>query len=206
MGRYLGSVCKLCRRVSEKLFLKGERCDIKCTLDKRKKKAGGKTSRFPSKQSEYGKRLREKQKTRFSAFLNEAQFHNYYKQSKKMPGSPGPNLLFLLETRLDNVVRKMGFAQSIIASRQLISHGNIKVNGRNLRVPAYRVRIGDKIVLNDKLKENAALKRWIGNYTKAPTWLTVNKESFSGEVVSLPTRQDISYPVDETLIVELYSR
>src|SRR3989339_1283046 len=114
MGRYLGSVCKLCRRVNDKLFLKGERCDTKCTLDKRKKKTGGKPTRFVKKTSEYGKRLTEKQKARFSARMNEDQFRNLFKQARKMKGSPGQNLLYLLETRLDNVVKKMGFAQSMI--------------------------------------------------------------------------------------------
>ncbi|OGS20390.1 MAG: 30S ribosomal protein S4 [Elusimicrobia bacterium RIFOXYA2_FULL_39_19] len=201
MGRYLGSVCRQCKKVSNKLFLKGERCSTKCPLDKKKK-----DTRFVKKKSEYGTRLTEKQKARFAAFINEKQFHNLYKQAKKMPGSSGENLLLLLETRLDNVVKRMGFAQSIIAARQMISHGNVKVNNRNLKVPAYRVKAGDKIIINEKIKVNISIKRWLDNYTRIPSWLVVNKDSFSGEVVSMPTREEMSYPVDERLIVELYSR
>ncbi len=201
MSAEISSVCKKCRLFKEKLFLKGEKCFTKCVLDKRKSRAKIKTT----KDSEYAKRLKEKQKTKLIAGLNEKQFKNYFRKAQKMPGLTGENLLLLLEMRLDNVVRR-SFIPSIRFARQLILHGFIKVNNKKVRIPGYRVKVNDKIELDPKMRENLVIKRWVEQFLQQPSWLNVNKETFESTVVALPTREEMSYPVDESLIVELYSK
>jgi len=195
------SVCKKCRVYKEKLFLKGEKCFTKCVFDKRKASAKTKAT----KDSEYAKRLKEKQKTKLIAWLDERQFRNYFKKAQKMPGLTGENLLLLLEMRLDNVVR-LSFVPSIRFARQLILHGFVKVNNKKIKIPGYRVKVNDKIELDPKIRENLVIKRWIENFLQPPSWLSVNRETFESTVVSIPKREEMSFHVDESLIVELYSK
>ena len=205
MGRYTESSCRLCRGAGEKLFLKGEKCQTKCTLEKRKGKPGA-HAKLMKKTSEYGRRFKEKQKARRIAGLTEEQFRNYFRKAQKMSGETGQNLLLLLETRLDNVVRRMGFAPSMRFARQVIMHRNIKVNDVTKAIPAYRVKPGDKVSLDTRFKENPALLRWAERFTNVPSWLSVDREKLTGEVLALPRKEDISYPVEVSLIVELYSK
>ncbi|MDI6640748.1 MAG: 30S ribosomal protein S4 [Elusimicrobiota bacterium] len=205
MKRYLGPRCKLCRKSGEKLFLKGEKCNTNCILNKRKT-ASRIVSRAATRESEYAKRLREKQKLKSLVCLTEEQFINYYRQAQKLPGQTGKTLLLLLETRLDNVVKLSGFAPTIRLARQLILHGKIKVNNCKLCIPGYKIKPGDKILLDEKLKENTVIKRWIENFASPPSWLNVDKEKFSCEVISLPQRSESSFPINESLIVEMYSK
>src|SRR6185436_136663 len=154
MSRYTGPVCRLCRREGMKLFLKGEKCFNACTLDKEKRKAiPGQHGMRRTKVSEYGKRLREKQKTKRMAGLTEQQFRRYFRQAEKMPGLTGENLLRLLETRLDRVVKRMGFATSDAQARQIVLHGHIRVNDTRVDIPSYPVQPGDRIAMADKLKQ-----------------------------------------------------
>jgi len=207
MGRYLGSSCKLCRKEKSKLFLKGEKCDVNCILDKGKRKnLPGQHGISKTKTSEYGKHLHEKQKAKYIYGVSEKQFRNYFRIASKMKGLTGTNLLMLLERRLDNVVHKLGFASSKKFARQLIVHRHILVNNKLKKVPGYLVKPGDKISIKDRIKDNIFVKKSIENASNIPSWLNLDKTNFIGEVVSLPTREDISYPIDESLIVELYSR
>ncbi|MFN3966288.1 MAG: 30S ribosomal protein S4 [Endomicrobiia bacterium] len=200
MSAKIKSVCRKCRYFKEKLFLKGEKCFTKCVLDKRKS-----VKTKTTKESEYAKRLKEKQKTKLIAGLTERQFKNYFKKAQKMPGLTGENLLLLLEMRLDNVVRR-SFVPSMRFARQLILHGFVKVNNKKIRIPGYRVKVNDKIELDPKIRENLVIKRWVEQFLQPPPWLDVNKETFESTVVAIPTREEMSYPVDESLIVELYSK
>jgi len=158
------------------------------------------------KASEYGRRFKEKQKAKQIACLTEEQFRNYFRKAQKMSGETGQNLLLLLETRLDNVVKLMGFAPSMRFARQVVVHRNVKVNGVTKAISAYRVKPGDKVSIDGRFKENPALVRWAERFTNVPSWLTVDREKLTGEVVALPQREEISYPVEVSLIVELYSK
>jgi len=210
MSRYIGPVCRLCRRESTKLFLKGDKCYNACTLDKGIRKAvpGMHVGRRP-KTSEYAKRLREKQKAKRIAGLTEQQFRHYFRRAQIMPGLTGENLLRLLETRLDNVVRRMGLALSEPHARQLVLHGHVQVNDRRVDIPSYGVQPGDRITLSEPIRQNAAVQQAVQSAQKRgpmPSWLEVNPTHASGKMRSWPTREEISYPVDEQLIVELYSK
>jgi small subunit ribosomal protein S4 len=207
MGRYIKALCRLCRRENIKLFLKGNKCYTNCLIDKGKKKGiPGMHPKLMVKLGGYGKHLREKQKAKRMAGINEEQFRNYFRRAEQMKGLSGENLLILLERRLDNVIQRMGFAPSKQFARQIVSHGHVLVNNRIRRVPAYEVKIGDKITLKTKLHENLNVKKAAERPGAAPSWLNVDKTKLTGEVVALPTRQEVSYPVDETMIVELYSK
>lgn len=210
MSRYIGAVCRMCRHEGTKLFLKGEKCYSSCILDKGKRKASpGMHGARRSKVSEYGRRLREKQKTKRIAGLTEEQFRHYFRQAERMPGLTGENLLRLLETRLDNIIKRMGFCSSMPQARQLVLHGHVAVNDRRVDVPSYAVQPGDKVVVAEKIRQNAAIQQAIAAAQKRgpmPTWLEVNPSHVSGKVRSWPTRDEISYPIDEQLIVELYSK
>lgn len=208
MGRYLGPSCKLCRREGTKLFLKGERCFRKCTLDKKSTISRvPKTKPAPLRVSPYLKRLREKQKLKRMVGISETQMKNYYLLAKKTPGLTGENLLRLLETRLDNVVYRLGFASSRKAARQLITHEHILVNNKKVKSPGYRVKVNDEISLEEKMKNNkyvsASLELLSSNL---PSWLSLDKEKLIGKVLALPSREEVSFPVNENLIVEFYSR
>src|SRR5579863_8540263 len=155
MSRYIGPVCRLCRREGTKLFLTGEKCFNACVLDKGKRKSTpGMHVKQRVKVSEYGRRLREKQKAKRIAGLTEEQFRRYFREAERMPGLTGENLLRLLETRLDNVVKRLGLASSESQARQLVLHGHVKVNDRRVDIPSYAVQPGDRIILGDKIKQN----------------------------------------------------
>jgi len=209
MSRYIGSVCKLCLREGEKLFLKGQRCYNKCTLDRRKISGPGQhgASRH-GKSSEYARRLREKQKAKRIAGLNEAQFRRIFRQAERMSGQTGLNLLRLLEMRLDTVVYLAGFASSRAQARQLVSHRHIKVNGRIINFPSRLLQVGDKIELKPQSQSNEIFKKYLeDNKSRVPSWLSLQPENFSAEVIRYPERDEMSYRnISEQLIVELYSK
>ena len=207
MGRYIGPVCRLCRREGVKLFLKGEKCITKCILDRRRKPPG-QHGELRRKQTEYGKRLREKQKLRRIYNVHEEQFVRYFEMATKMPGNTGENFLQLLERRLDNVVYRLGFALSRNHARQLVVHGHITVNGRTVDIPSYLVDVGDVISVKEDMRDNPDVQRALevrGEWT-VPKWLSRDAETLTGRVLSLPTRDQIDVPVDENLVVEFYSR
>jgi small subunit ribosomal protein S4 len=207
MGRYIGPVCRLCRREGVKLFLKGEKCITKCILDRRRKPPG-QHGELRRKQTEYGKRLREKQKLKRIYNVREEQFVRYFEMATKMPGNTGENFLQLLERRLDNVVYRLGFALSRNHARQLVVHGHITVNGRTVDIPSYLVDVGDIIGVKEDMRDNPDVQRALevrGEWT-VPKWLSRDTETLTGRVLSLPTRDQIDVPVDENLVVEFYSR
>lgn len=210
MSRLIGPVCRLCRREGMKLFLKGEKCYNACILDKEKRKSiPGQHGQRRSKISEYGRRMREKQKAKRMAGLNEQQFRHYFRKAERMTGLTGENLLRLLETRLDRVVKRLGFALSDPQARQMVLHGHVRVNEKRVDVPSYAVQPGDKITLSDKLKQTASVQQALQAAQKRgalPSWLEANLGQVSGKMRSWPSRDEISYPVDEQLIVELYSK
>ncbi|MEW6040501.1 MAG: 30S ribosomal protein S4 [Elusimicrobiota bacterium] len=205
MGRYLGPSCRKCRALKQKLFLKGEKCQTKCILDSRKGQPGQHT-KATKKITEYAKRMYEKQKARFYSGLTEEQFRRYFARAQHLPGLTGTNLLMLLEMRLDNVVRIMGLASSMKFARQIIRQGHVLLNDRVFKIPAYKVKVGDKIYLDEKMRKNLSIVRWREHFLNPPSWVSVDRENFGGSILSIPTREEISCPVDETLIVELYSK
>lgn len=207
MGRYIGPVCRLCRREGVKLFLKGEKCVTKCILDRRRQPPG-QHGELRRKQTEYGKRLREKQKLRRIYNIREEQFVRYFEMATKMPGNTGENFLQLLERRLDNVVYRLGFALSRNHARQLVVHGHITVNGRTVDIPSYLVDFGDVIAVKEDMHDDPDVQHALevrGDWT-VPSWLSRDTNTLTGRVLSLPTRDQIDVPVDENLVVEFYSR
>ena len=208
MSRYLGSVCKLCRREKERLFLKGERCSSKCTLDrKRGKNSPGQHGTTKGKMSDYAKHLREKQKARRVYGLTEEQFSHYYKMAEKMKGSAGDNLLKLLELRLDNIVHRLGLASSKRMARQIVNHGNILVNEKKIDLPRYQVKVGDVITVPEKYKSNAVIKKLVEKTVgDIPAWLNFDKNNITGTVLGEPPTGESSHPINSQLIVEYYSK
>ena len=208
MARYTGPVCRLCRREGTKLFLKGERCTSgKCALDRRNT-APGQHGAANKKMKEYGVQFREKQKTRRYYGVLEKQFVNYYEEAERTQGMTGENLLKLLERRLDNVVYRMGMAESRNEARQLVLHEHFSVNGKKVNVPSIIVRVGDEVKVMDNFRNSPKCKALAeAMATKnAPKWLETNKENLSAKVVAIPERDDIDFPFNEQLIVELYSK
>jgi len=208
MARYTGSVCRLCRRETAKLFLKGDRCySEKCAVERRNYPPGQHGQGRP-RFSDYGVQLREKQKVKRMYGLQEKQFASTMQKASHMKGRAGENLLVLLERRLDNAVFRLGFATSRAEARQLVRHGHFLVNGRKATIPSMLVRPGAKITLREKSREIArivgALEALEGK--AVPQWLEIEKDRFEGTVKALPTREDITLPIEEQLIVELYSR
>ncbi len=208
MARYTDSVCKLCRREKQKLFLKGQKCFTeKCPIEVRNYPPGQHGLARRSKISEYGVQLREKQKIKRSYGLLETQFRNYFEKADKQKGRTGENLIKLLERRLDNVVFRLGFASSRKQSRQLIKHRHILVNGKLVDIPAYLLKAGDLIQVKEKSKKldaiHNSLKRVKDN---TYTWLTVDKATLSGTFVQVPERADVPLNANEQLVVELYSK
>ena len=208
MARYLGSACRLCRREGTKLFLKGDRCfSEKCAIEKRAYPPGM-HGQGRSRFSDYGVQLREKQKVKRMYGLLEHQFRSTFARAARMKGRSGENLLMLLERRLDNVVFRMGFATSRNEARQLVRHGHFLVNGRKATTPSIQIRAGQVISVREKSKKVerivSALDTLEGR--SIPQWLEINKETFEGTVKQLPVRDDITMPIQEQLIVELYSR
>lgn len=204
MARYIGPKCRLCRREGTRLFLKGEKClSPKCPLLKRGTAPGEHGARRP-RLSEYGIRLREKQKCKRIYGMLEAQFKRYFEMAERMPGDTGKNLLQLLERRLDNVIYRCGFASSRAQARQIVNHGHVKVNGRRVDIPSYLVDPGDEIEVEplEVVRENA--EKAVGR--RIPEWLEVDLSNLRAKVLKLPTREMIDTDVDEHLIVEFYSR
>jgi small subunit ribosomal protein S4 len=208
MARQREQVCRLCRREGIKLYLKGDRCyGDKCSVERRAY-APGQHGQGRKKVSEYGLQLREKQKTRRFYGVLERQFRNYFDKAERQKGITGENLLRLLERRLDNVVFRLGFAGSRMEARQLVRHGHFTVNGSKVNIPSSLVKVGDIIAVAEKSKSMVKFKE-IAEATlhrTPPSWLEADVETLRGRVVSLPTREDIDVPVEEHLIVELYSR
>lgn len=206
MGRYLGPSCRLCRREGIKLYLKGEKCYTdKCPLVKRNF-APGQHGQEKKKLTQYGMQLREKQKLKRYYGILERQFVRYYERAERMRGITGENLLQLLERRLDNVVYRLGFAVSRAQARQLVSHGHIEVNGKKVDIPSYLVKPGDVISVKESSRSMELIKNNLEMGRNVPDWLELNKDAFEGRVVSLPRREHIDLPVQEHLIVELYSK
>lgn len=208
MARYIGSVCRLCRREGLKLFLKGDRCYTeKCAIERRNYPPG-QHGQSRSKSTDYGVQLREKQKARRIYGLLEKQFKIYFEKSERKTGVTGENLLRMLEVRLDNIVYRLGFAPSRIAARQLIQHGHFTVNGRKVNIPSFQTKQGDIIELREKSRKNEWIKGSMDSASSRgiPQWLELLPEKFAGTVKSVPTREEITTPIQEQLIVELYSK
>ncbi len=208
MARYTGAVCRLCRREGVKLYLKGDRCkSSKCSVDRRSTVPGqhGAASKKPR---EYGIQLREKQKTRRYYGVLERQFVNYFEEADRKPGMTGENLLGLIERRLDNAVYLMGFANSRKEARQLVLHGHFTLNGKKANIPSMLIKAGDVVAVKESSRSSAKFVALADELaTKiVPKWIEVNAESFSGKIVALPTREDVEFPFNEQLIVELYSK
>ena len=208
MARYTGPDCKLCRREGCKLFLKGPRCySVKCAMERHAYAPGESGKRRP-RESEYRTQLREKQKTKRIYGMLEKQFRSYYETANRQPGVTGENLLRLLETRLDNVVYRLGFAKSRKESRQQVRHGHITVNGKRVTIPSYRVRPGDIVAVADKAKDMLVIQSALVSNEKmaVPGWLEADMEKLQGSVISVPSRDQIDLDIKEQLIVELYSK
>lgn len=208
MARYTGAVCRLCRREGQKLFLKGERCySDKCAINRRKY-APGMHGQSRKKLSEYGLQLREKQKAKRYYGVLESQFAKYFEMAEKKQGITGDNLLTILESRLDNVVYRMGFGMSRPEARQLVMHGHFEVNGKKVDIPSYLVSVGDVITIREKSrgseKFKAILEATSGKII--PKWLDVNHDAAEGKVIAAPQRDDVDLELEEHLIVELYSK
>ena len=208
MARYTGADCRLCRREGAKLFLKGDRCYTdKCAMERRAY-APGEAGRKRVKENEYLLQLREKQKTKRIYGVLEKQFRAYYDIASRKQGVTGENLLTILESRLDNVVYRLGFAKSRAEARQQVRHGHIHVNGRRVDIPSFRVRPGELISVAPKAKEMLVIKSALisNERVQVPAWLEVDIEKLQGSVLSLPQRDQIDLDIREQLIVELYSK
>lgn len=208
MARYKGPVCRLCRREGVKLYLKGDRCYTnKCAIERRPY-APGQHGRRRVKLSDYGLQLREKQKARRIYGVLERQFRKYYEEAARKRGVTGEVLLQILESRLDNVVFRLGFADSRAQARQIVRHGHVAVNGKKVNIPSYRVSEGDVVSIREKSKDSPLLKEIAAKLEDhtVPEWLELDVQNLSGRVVRLPRRDEIDIPVEEHLIVERYSR
>ena len=208
MSRYLGSVCKLCRREQMKLFLKGDKCYTKCVFEKRSSTPGmAKPQR--GKPSEYAIRLREKQRLRRMVAINEVPFSRVVEKASKSPLATGDEILRSLEMRLDNVTRRLGLATSLKTARQLVLHNHIKVAGKIVNIPSYAVRPGDVISLSPRLKDNVGVKLSLDSAKRQgnrPVYLEFNEAEFSGKVMRVPERGEMAFPITEQLIIEYYSK
>ncbi len=208
MARYHEAVCRLCRREGMKLFLKGERCfKEKCAVERRSY-APGQHGKRRNKLQPYGMQLREKQKVRRVYGVLEAQFRRYFAEAVRQKGVTGENLLRLLEMRLDNVVYSLGFASSRNQARQLVLHGHVQVKGRTTNIPSFQVKPGMEITLKEGMRANTLVNEALDTAQGrgVPPWLELDSEGYRGKVLSLPSREDIRLPIQEQLIVELYSR
>ncbi|MBQ6874280.1 MAG: 30S ribosomal protein S4 [Clostridia bacterium] len=208
MARYTGAVCKLCRREGKKLFLKGDRCYTgKCALERRAY-APGQHGQSRKKNSEYGMQLRAKQQARRYYGIQEGQFYKYFEMANKKSGVTGENLLQICESRLDNVVYTLGWASSRAEARQLVTHAHYRVNGNKVDIPSYLLKAGDVVSIKDKSRDSDKIKMVLESNASrpVPTWLDLNRETLEAKVLALPTREQIAAPVEEQLIVELYSK
>ena len=209
LARYVGSVCRLCRRENLKMFLKGDRCySDKCAFDRRGYAPGQHGQRRRRKVSDYGIQLREKQKVKRMYGLLEGQFRGLFKKAEQKRGVTGTNLLAFLERRLDNVVYRLGFADSRTQARQLVRHDHFTVNGKKMNFPSYLVKIGDIIEVREKSRNVSVLLDAMETVVRrgVSAWLEVEKEAFRGRVKAYPTREELTMPIQEQLIVELYSK
>lgn len=209
MSRYRDSVCRICRRENLKLYLKGDRCySDKCSFDRRSYPPGQHGQRRSGKMSDYGVQLREKQKVKRSYGLSEKQFRLAFERADQKKGITGENLLLALELRLDNVVYRLGFANSRPQARQLVRHNHFQVNGRKVNIPSYQVKVGDVVEVREKSRNVQAIMDALEAVVRrsAPPWLEMDADNMKGTVRALPTREDITMPIQESLIVELYSK
>ncbi|MDF1493601.1 30S ribosomal protein S4 [Caproiciproducens sp. CPB-2] len=208
MARYTDAVCKLCRREGQKLFLKGARCYTdKCGVTRRAY-APGQHGQGRKKTSEYGLQLRAKQMTKRYYGVLESQFRGYYDLATRKEGKTGDELLAILESRLDNVVYRLGWGNSRAEARQLVVHGHFTVDGKRVDIPSYLTKPGEVVSIKDKSRQSEKIKAVIeaNSARPVPKWLDINRDTLEGKIIALPTREDIDLAVDETLIVELYSK
>ncbi len=208
MARYTDEQCRICRREGQKLFLKGSRCySDKCSISRRNY-APGQHGQKRAKLSEYGTQLREKQKTKSYYGVGEKQFRKYFDMASNKKGVTGENLLQILESRLDNVVYRLGFGTSRAQARQFVNHGLFAVNGKRVDIASYLVKAGDEISVREIKKDNPTIKANVeeNKARPVPEWLEKNSETLSGKVVRLASREDVDIPIEEHLIVELYSK
>ncbi len=209
MARYTGSVCRLCRRERMKLFLKGDRCfKEKCAIERRGYPPGQHGQRRGRRPNQYGIQLREKQKVKRIYGVLEKAFRNYFKAAEAKKGITGENLLVMLEQRLDNVVYSMGFASSRAQARQLIRHGHVLVDGNKTTIPSFQVKVNHEISVKQGSRKNDFIRASVetARGRGIPGWLEMDSDNFTGKVISVPTREEIKLPIEEQLIVELYSR
>ena len=209
MARYTGPVCRLCRRVGEKLFLKGERClTPKCAIERRNNPPGEHGANRRRRVSEHGLQLREKNRARAVYGVLERQFRNYFDEASRKPGVTGVHLLQLLERRLDNAVFRLGFAESRAQARQTVRHRHITINGRRMDVPSYRVKVGDVIGWRERSKENELYKVLVADIHRKPlpSWLSLDADAVTGRVEALPDPDEIDLKIEHRMIVEFYAR
>ena len=209
MGRYIGSNCRMCRRAGTKLFLKGARCyTSKCPVDKGRPAPGVHGMRRGRKDSEYGAQLKEKQKLRRQFGMREGQFRRFYEEALRIEGVTGENLLQRLEMRLDNLVYRMGFAPSRQAARQFVLHKHVAVNGKTANIASMVLKVGDVVTVRERPRSRDQAGRALEAVaaSQMPSWLAIDTKLFRGEIVSIPTREEIAPVVEEQAIVELYSR
>lgn len=206
MARYTGATCRLCRREGMKLFLKGDRCFTDKCAFVRRSYAPGQHGASKKKVSNYGVQLREKQKAKRIYGILESQFERYYVKAEHIQGITGENLLRLLEMRLDNVVYRLGYGASRNEARQLVTHGHFLINGKKVDICSYQVSVNEVITVCEKSKSSEKFKVFAENPKTLPKWLEANVDNYEGKVVAEPSREDIDVPVNETLIVELYSK
>lgn len=209
MARYRGAVCRICRRENIKLFLKGDRCySDKCAFDRRGYAPGEHGQRRRGKLSDYGIQLREKQKVKNTYGLSEKQFSLFFEKAERQKGITGTNLLVLLERRLDNVIYRLGFANSRTQGRHFVRHNHFLVNGKRVNIPSYLVNVGDTVEISEKSRSVQSIADSLDAVVRRgmPQWLSLEKEKFKGEIKSFPVREDLTLPMQEQLIVELYSK
>ncbi len=209
MARYTGPSCRLCRRENLRLFLKGDRCyGSKCAFERRAYGPGQHGQRRGAKFSDYKIQLREKQKVRRIYGILEKQFRGYYFRAEKQKGITGVNLLILLESRLDNMVYRMGFAASRDQARQLVRHNHFMVNDRKVNIPSYQVKPGDKVAVKEKSRTIQPITEALETVVRrgVPSWIELDKEKFTATLTALPNREDLTIPIQEQLVVELYSK
>ncbi len=208
MARYIGSVCRLCRRENVKMFLKGDRCfSDKCAIERRPYPPG-QHGQGRQRASEYARQLREKQKVKRMYGLLEKQFRKYFHEAERLPGVTGANLLMLLERRLDNTIHRLGFASTRSEARQLVRHGHFRVDGRKVNIPSYRVRAGQVIEVKDKSQKIQRINDSMGAVERqgVPSWLELDADAYKGTVQAIPARDDVTATIEEQLIIELYSK
>jgi small subunit ribosomal protein S4 len=209
VARYTGPVCRLCRRERMKLFLKGDRCfKEKCAVERRNFPPGQHGTRRGRRTLGYGLQLREKQKVKRIYGVLESQFRNYFEEADRRKGITGENLLVMLERRLDNVVYSLGFGASRAQARQFVRHGHVTVDGRKITIPSYQVRAGQTVSVRESSRQNPLIRGSVetARGRGVPEWLELDAENTTGKVLRLPVREDIKLPIQEQLIVELYSR